>query len=136
MPRYSTLKFNNKPNYYDGHYFASQLERSLYQQLKIREKAGEVSNVRCQQPVYLTAAAIKYVADFIVYDHKLKADVIWEAKGKETERWKIIKELYPYYGTMRLYIFGRIKHHEEIIPLTILGHNQTLSVGASATSAL
>ena len=48
--KFKTNKFNATRS--NG--FASKLESSLYGLLKIRELSGEISQIRCQDPVELT----------------------------------------------------------------------------------
>ena len=100
-----------------GYSFASTLERQLFDLLKLKELAGTVSDIKVQQTVNLTAAKIRYIADFSVIDNELKETVLWEAKGFQTPEWRLKKRLYEHYGIHRLRIFyGPTKPIEEIIP--------------------
>lgn len=85
--------------------------------LKLMEKAGEISDIKFQQTFFLTKARISWKADFSVLDTKLNAQVIYEAKGMETERFRVIKKLWKEYGLCPLRIYyGDRKPIVEIIP--------------------
>jgi hypothetical protein len=82
----------------DGHSFASKLEGSLYEQLLLRVKAGELKNLKCQVQVRLTDAAIILKPDFSAEDAKTGQTIYIEAKGYETPEWRIKVRLWEYYG--------------------------------------
>ena len=107
---------------YSGHSFASQLEAAVFEILKLREKAGEIKDIQHQDHVYLTDARICYIPDFKYFDTQLN-DFAWaEAKGFETDVWKIKKKLWKFYGPGHLFIYKgsktRVNLFETVIPTT------------------
>ena len=89
----------------EGYSFASKLEASTFQIIKLREKAKELKLVQVQATVYLTPARIKYVPDFKCIDLRTGEDLYIEAKGYEGERWGIIKKLWAFYGPGKLEVW-------------------------------
>lgn len=81
-----------------GMNFGSKLEAAVYDILLLRERAGELAEIKTQQHVYLTAARIDYIADFSFWCHRTNAQVWCEAKGIETPVWRIKRRLYKHYG--------------------------------------
>lgn len=79
------------------HKHRSKLEASVCGLLHRLVQRGLSRSVQVEVPIYLTLAKIKYVVDFKVtdYDGEVK---FYEAKGVETEKFKIIKKLWKYYG--------------------------------------
>lgn len=77
--------------------FASELEAALYDLLMLRERAGEFRDLRCQPQVYLTDARIVMKPDFIAYDEEQRP-LYFEAKGFETDIWRLKRRLWEYYG--------------------------------------
>lgn len=88
-----------------GMSFASKLEAALFDELHLREKAGEIKDLRDQVSVYLTDARIQYIVDFEYYDLREDQTVWAEAKGFETPVWKIKKRLWKCYGPGRLDVY-------------------------------
>lgn len=85
--------------------FHSKLEHSVFQLLKLLEKAGEIEVLQTQDHIYLTAARIGYVPDFKCKNVQTGA-VYWvEAKGFEAPRWPVIKKLWSFYGPGELHIY-------------------------------
>ena len=87
--------------------FASQLEADLYAVLLVMKRTGEVSEIGCQPSVYLTDARIRYVPDFYTFDVKMQASVWYEAKGYETDVWRIKRRLWKCYGPGPLVVVRR-----------------------------
>jgi hypothetical protein len=98
-------KYGNITSNSDGRSFASKLEMSVYSILKLREKAGEIEIVQCQDHIYLTKARIGYIADFKCKFVETGDIFHVEAKGYAGERWQIIKRLWLYYGPNKLEIW-------------------------------
>lgn len=98
-------KYRNSRVQHAGYSFASQFECAVFNFLMLREKAGEIKEIQCQDHVYLTEARICYIADFKFIDLKTKAETWAEAKGFETDVWKIKKKLWEYYGPGKLEIY-------------------------------
>lgn len=73
-------KYRNVPVVVDGIRFASTAEAGRYRVLAIKEKAGEITGLRCQWPIELAPAvrlpgadrktpALRYLADFRYVDN-------------------------------------------------------------------
>lgn len=88
-----------------GRSFMSKLEAAVFDILCLREKAGEIRNLRCQVHVYLTDARIGYIPDF-GYEFVASGESgFTEAKGFEDAVWKIKKRLWRFYGPGPLEIY-------------------------------
>src|ERR1035437_3012186 len=98
-------KYKNQRVKAPGQSFDSQLEASVHQILLLRERAGEIRNIRSQVTLKLTRAGIGYRVDFVATDCKTGQDFGIEAKGFPTEVWGIKKRLYKYYGPFFLEIW-------------------------------
>lgn len=89
--------------------FDSGLESAVHDLILLREKAGELELVKTQDRIKLTDAGIVYIADFQCRDLQT-GETFWiEAKGFESERWKIIYKLWQFYGPGRLEIWKGTK---------------------------
>lgn len=99
-------KHGARKTYYDGQWFDSQLEARCYRDLKLREKAGEIRNLRRQVVFSLFMAGGEhygtYKADF-VYD-EYKADdsmdewsrIVADSKSEHSakfDKWQKVKKL-------------------------------------------
>ena len=86
----------------DGYRFDSASEAAEYTDLKYRQMAGEISNVRLQVTHTLIRANDKfkawtYTTDFEYYDNKLKEKMYIDVKGGRTPKQiKAVKKLLPY----------------------------------------
>ena len=109
----------------DGYQFPSKLEAAVYEILKLREKQGELSDIRCQVRVKMTRSEIAYIADFQAIEVISGKKVYVEAKGFETAIWRIKRRLWMQYGPGRLTIYkGHYKSpfiSEVIVPDTRIG---------------
>lgn len=84
------------------HTFDSKHEAEVYQDLSLRERAGEISNLQLQVPYELipkqkapsgkTYRNCRYIADFAFNDSEGKPQV-WDAKGFRTKEYQIKKKL-------------------------------------------
>lgn len=108
----SYFKYNKKNKYgnkisssSDGRSFQSGLERKLYEELLLREKVGEIKDLKCQVSVYLTDAKILYKPDFYCFDFKRNCEIWIESKGFDTAVWAIKKRLWKFYGPGILQIY-------------------------------
>ena len=91
----------------NGHTFDSAAEGRRYQELRLLEKAGEISNLRVHPKYELQQsfkidgdhyAAIAYEADFTYHDSD-GTIVVEDVKGVETPVYKLKKKLFLYkYG--------------------------------------
>ena len=88
----------------DGITFDSKREAKRYRELKLREKAGEITNLECQVPIPLfgrndairtpTGKQMRYIADFSYVDWTLNgARVLEDAKGWPTDVYRIKKAI-------------------------------------------
>lgn len=96
----------------DGRSMASKLERDVYEMLKLMQRCGEIRNLKCQVQVHLTLASILYKPDF-AYETKSGVTEYVEAKGFETETWRIKRRLWMHYGLGPLHVYT--KQRGEII---------------------
>lgn len=96
-------KYHNEPTVYDGIRFASKREAGRWQELKLLERAGEISELKRQQSFRLIPALRKpsgglqrstnYVADFVYRDNRSKQLVVEDAKGVQTKEYLLKKKL-------------------------------------------
>lgn len=97
--------------------FPSKLEETHYADLLYREKAGIVRDIERQARVQLTPG-VAWKCDFKCFDIALGREVWEESKGVVTERFSVIKQLWPDFGPglLRIYIGrgGRVWCREEI----------------------
>lgn len=94
-------KYHNIPTTIDGIRFDSHKEANRFYQLRLMERAGEISNLRRQVeyeliPAQKTPAGravrpVKYVADFVYDDHG--KTVVEDVKGVKTREFKIKSKL-------------------------------------------
>ena len=73
--------------------FPSKLEASVYQMLLLREKAGEIKNIRRQHAVQF-ACGPRWKVDFSFTDCATGETVYCEAKGAELETYRLKKRMY------------------------------------------
>ena len=95
-------KYGNEPIVIDGVRFQSKKEAHRWQELRLLERAGEISVLQRQVPYVVcekcttrtgkTQAARKYIADF-VYKDKQGRTVVEDAKGYRTDVYKLKKAL-------------------------------------------
>ena len=91
-------KYGNKRTVLDGITFDSQGEADHYAMLKLREKAGEISQLERQKPFPIVAGGAGtlcavYKADFAYFDHVLGRGCVVDFKGVETDVFKLKKKL-------------------------------------------
>ena len=109
-----------------GRRFDSRLESALHDYLLEQERAGEIRDIKQQVRVKLTLAEIVYIPDFSYIDVKTEKTCYAEAKGVETDVWRIKRRLWAFYGPngSPLYVFkGSYKKlylHEVIIPKVVV----------------
>lgn len=113
-------KYGAKKVEYDHHSFSSKLEASVYQWLKLREKNKEITDIKCQETIYLTLARIIYKPDFSFVDINTNQKIYAESKGFETSDWRIKRRLWIFYGPGPLEIYkgshSNFKLHETLTP--------------------
>jgi len=90
-------KFKAKPTTADGIRFDSKLESRYYQQLKFRQKAGDLIFFLRQVPFYLPAN-VRYVVDFVEFNSDGSVEFI-DCKGYDTPTSKMkrkqVEAIYP-----------------------------------------
>lgn len=90
-------KFGAKQVEHDGIKFSSKLEGRYYEQLKMRQKSGDVLFFLRQCPIHLPGNT-KYVVDFIEYHSDGTCHFV-DVKGLETEIFRLkkrqVEDLYP-----------------------------------------
>lgn len=89
-------KFKAKRTLVDGICFDSKAEAAYFSSLRLRERAGEVSDVELQRPYALTVGGMlitTYRADFVFWDHQLKRRRVIDVKGVETPVFKLKRKL-------------------------------------------
>lgn len=108
-PKAKPSKYKNKKVTVDGITFDSQLESYRYQELRLLERAGKITDLK-RQVKYTLIPSQKingkvvereccYYADFTYTDANTGEFVCEDAKGMKTKEYKIKKKL-------MLYIFG------------------------------
>jgi hypothetical protein len=87
-------KYGNQKTEYDGHKFDSKKEARRYQDLKIMEQAGAISNLKLQVRFPLTIGGIlicTYVSDFTYKEGS--RECVEDTKGFKTPEYKLKKKL-------------------------------------------
>lgn len=82
-------KYNAKPTEVDGIRFDSKKEANYYQELKLRQRAGEVLGWLRQVPIHLPGGTILRI-DFLEFHADDTAHFV-DVKGMETDSFKIKK---------------------------------------------
>jgi len=114
----------------DGYSFASGLERDTYLHLKLMKAAGEISAIRCQVTINITKY-IRWRIDFECDD--IEGNVFYvEAKGFETEDYKLKKKAYKEFGKFPLYVYIRYGKDQVTIKETIFPENAYETLKGSA----
>lgn len=99
------MKYHNKKTIVNGINFDSKKEAKRFNELKILEKANEITELRTQvkfelQPSFKkdgkTYRKIEYIADFTYFDYKLNKYRVEDTKGYRTEVYKLKKKLFEY----------------------------------------
>ena len=94
-------KYGNKRTVVGGLKFDSKAEANRYLELKVLEKAGEISKLECQpkyilQPKKGKIGAITYRGDFY-YLERGGQEVVEDVKGFETAVFKLKKRMFEYH---------------------------------------
>ena len=87
-------KYGNKRTEVDGKSFASKKEAKVYQQLKLLEKAGQISDLQTQVTFRLDIDEhhiCRYIADFVYIENGKR--IVADAKGFKTPEYKLKKKL-------------------------------------------
>ena len=94
-------KYHNQPTKYNGKRFDSKREAERYAELKLLERAGQITGLKTQVRYLLIPSqyengkcifrSTSYVADFVYWqDGKL---IVEDAKGMQTDVYRIKKKL-------------------------------------------
>ena len=96
-------KYRNRKTEVDGIQFDSKLEAQRYKQLKLMERAGEISDLQLQHTFILLGGyrngngrsirPITYVCDFKYQDADGRS-VVEDVKGMKTDVYRIKKKLF------------------------------------------
>lgn len=105
-------KYNAKKTTVDGITFASKLEADRYVQLRLLEKADEITALVLQPEFQILRGFVNpdtgektrsrfYVGDFQYIDNATNKMIVEDTKGMETAefrlKWSLVKSLYPQY---------------------------------------
>lgn len=85
-------KYGNRKVVVDGITFDSKREADYYAELKIRERAGEVDDIRLQEPFVLAfqgCLICTYRADFTFYDRRERRQRVVDTKGFITPEFRL-----------------------------------------------
>jgi hypothetical protein len=95
-------KYKNKPTTVDSIRFDSKKEARYYEQLKLRQAAGEVWYFLRQVPIYLPGGT-RYVIDFLVFfkDPNRLAEYV-DVKGRETQVFRLKKREVEHHYPIRI----------------------------------
>lgn len=91
-------KYHNKRVTVDGITFQSVKEASRWQELKLMERAGEITLLARQVKIELVPKtklyrAVSYIADFVYFDKRTGKTVYEDVKGMKTDVYKLKKKL-------------------------------------------
>lgn len=87
-------KYHNKRTSVDGFSFASQAEAKRYGELKLLQRAGEISGLTLQPRFVCVIGGVKvctYIADFAYFENNRR--VVVDVKGFATPVYKLKKKL-------------------------------------------
>lgn len=92
-------KMRNVKTTVDGIIFDSKKEAKRYQDLKILENAGVISNLNRQVPFEIVPKqngerAVKYIADFMYVEVATGKVIVEDVKGYRTDVYKIKRKLF------------------------------------------
>lgn len=100
-------KYGRKKVEHAGYSFDSKLEAALFDQLRLRERAGQISNVQHHPgTVFLSPARVQYRPDFKYLNHATGAVEYAESKGVRGPKWPSIEKLWKIFGPGRLEVWG------------------------------
>lgn len=100
--RNTKSKYRNKFTEVDGIKFRSKAEAECYSFLKLLERSGTIKLISLQPRVFMTAARILYIPDFLIDEGGKRVYI--DVKGKQTRDFILKFKLWRYYGdgTLRL----------------------------------
>ena len=91
-------KYHNRKVTVDGITFDSVKEMARWQELRLMERAGEITGLVRQVKIEIIPKtklyrAVSYVADFVYFDKREGKTVYEDTKGMQTEVYKLKKKL-------------------------------------------
>lgn len=122
-PRSKKSKYGAKKTVIDGITFDSKKEARRYNELRMMEKAGSISNLQRQVKFMLIPnqrepdtigkrggtikgklieREVAYIADFVYYDNELGHEVVEDTKGFRTPEYIIKRKLMLYLKGIRI----------------------------------
>lgn len=106
-------KYRSKKTVVDGITFDSRLEARRYQELKLMERAGEISGLQLQKQYVLIPSqklnnkvverAVNYIADFVYTLKSSGETVVEDTKGVKTKDYIIKRKLMLYVHGIRIH---------------------------------
>lgn len=106
-------KYGNRKTTLNGVEFDSHKEAQRYAQLRLLERAGRITNLRCQVKYILIPTQrdekgkllereCSYVADFVYFDLTLGREVVEDSKGYRTDTFKLKKKMMLWFHGIRI----------------------------------
>ncbi|MBO9099460.1 MULTISPECIES: DUF1064 domain-containing protein [unclassified Rhizobium] len=89
-------KYGNEKVLHDGVLFDSKAERNYYAHLKLRERAGEIEDLKLQRPFDLMVNGVlvaRYVADMVFFDRITRRRRVVDVKGCVTPAFRLKAKL-------------------------------------------
>ena len=106
------IKYRNKKTIVDGITFDSKLEARRYTELKLLERAGEISDLRLQVKYTLLPSQklenrvverpVIYIADFEYVDKRTGEKVVEDTKGMKTTDYVLKRKMMLYFYGIRI----------------------------------
>jgi len=118
--QFKKSKYGNKKTEIDGVVFDSFKEGNRFKELTLLQRAGEINELKLQEPFELIPAlrepdtvgkrggikkgktienAVIYKADFVYFDNKKQRMIVEDSKGFKTKDYiikrKLMKQIYP-----------------------------------------
>jgi len=98
------LKYRNTPTIIGAEKYRSKREAAKHQDLLLLQRAGKITSLQREVPYVLAAGvkiageprarpALRYVADFVWIDAATGARVVADAKGVQTDVYRVKKHL-------------------------------------------
>lgn len=106
-------KYGNKKIVLDGQKFDSKREAQRWQELKLMERAGLITDLCRQFPIKLLPAQrdekgkvierpVRYIADFVYTDKSTGRTIVEDAKGVRTKEYILKRKMALYFLGLRI----------------------------------
>lgn len=105
-------KYGARKDTYDGKTFDSQKEAQRYAELRLLERGGVISDLRCQEKFEMIPSqkwhgktvekSVSYIADFTYIDKSTGEFVVEDTKGFKTKDYIIKRKLMLYVHGIRI----------------------------------